>query len=356
MVKPFSLIAIVAFATTLTSCFKDEAPNNECDIVEARIQVENPDEVFFQQSNAELLGIESTKTDLIFPDLRPNSDVTALPVYFKTTPGATVSPESGSAQNFANGPVTYVITSEDGQYSRTYRVFIKAEEATQNPDQPEDKLAYIHYNFENYSLDPATSKFYMWSDYENGYNWATGNPGFSIARGSAKPDQYPTTPLAEGYDGAAVKLETCDTGPFGVIVNMRIAAGNLFTGVFDSKSATKEPLMATHFGDGSYNQLPPHYSLRLLPVHTGCNVQGQERQGGRRTHRPRRHLRRSVPQRRQRRQSVLSHGRQRAHLAADSSIGTSAQRGEDRGRMEKVRSRLQLYSRTRRCHPCQQGL
>ena len=161
MVKPFSLIAIVAFATTLTSCFKDEAPNNECDIVEARIQVENPDEVFFQQSNAELLGIESTKTDLIFPDLRPNSDVTALPVYFKTTPGATVSPESGSAQNFANGPVTYVVTSEDGQYSRTYRVFIKAEEATQNPDQPEDKLAYIHYNFENYSLDPATSKFYM---------------------------------------------------------------------------------------------------------------------------------------------------------------------------------------------------
>ena len=90
MVKPFSLIAIVAFATTLTSCFKDEAPNNECDIVEARIQVENPDEVFFQQSNAELLGIESTKTDLIFPDLRPNSDVTALPVYFKTTPGATL--------------------------------------------------------------------------------------------------------------------------------------------------------------------------------------------------------------------------------------------------------------------------
>ena len=36
---------------------------------------------------------------------------------------------------------------------------------------------------------------------------------------------------------------------------MRIAAGNLFSGVFDSKSATKEPLMATHFGDGSYNQI-----------------------------------------------------------------------------------------------------
>lgn len=260
MVKPFSLIAVVAFATTLTSCFKDEALNNECDIEKAWIQVDNPDAVFFQPSNAELPDIESTKTDLIFPDLRPNSDVTALPVYFKITDGATIVPENGSVQNFADGPVTYVVTSEDGQYNRTYRVFIKATDAGTtpdpgNPDKPEEQLGYVHYDFENYFLDPASSKFYVWSDYENGSNWATGNPGFKIAKGSAKPDQYPSTPLAEGYDGAAVKLVTSDTGSFGVIVNMRIAAGNLFTGVFDSKSATKAPLKATHFGEGSYNQI-----------------------------------------------------------------------------------------------------
>lgn len=260
MVKPFSLIAVVAFATTLTSCFKDEALNNECDIEKAWIQVDNPDAVFFQPSNAELPDIESTKTDLIFPDLRPNSDVTALPVYFKITDGATITPENGSVQNFADGPVTYVVTSEDGQYNRTYRVFIKATDAGTtpdpgNPDKPEEQLGYVHYDFENYFLDPASSKFYVWSDYENGSNWATGNPGFKIAKGSAKPDQYPSTPLAEGYDGAGVKLVTSDTGPFGVVVNMRIAAGNLFTGVFDSKSATKAPLKATHFGEGSYNQI-----------------------------------------------------------------------------------------------------
>lgn len=260
MVKPFSLIAVVAFATTLTSCFKDEALNNECDIEKAWIQVDNPDAVFFQPSNAELPDIESTKTDLIFPDLRPNSDVTALPVYFKITDGATIVPENGSVQNFADGPVTYVVTSEDGQYNRTYRVFIKATDAGTtpdpgNPDKPEEQLGYVHYNFENYFLDPASSKFYVWSDYENGSNWATGNPGFKIAKGSATPDQYPSTPLAEGYDGAGVKLVTSDTGPFGVVVNMRIAAGNLFTGVFDSKSATKAPLKATHFGEGSYNQI-----------------------------------------------------------------------------------------------------
>lgn len=260
MVKPFSLIAVVAFATTLTSCFKDEALNNECDIEKAWIQVDNPDAVFFQPSNAELPDIESTKTDLIFPDLRPNSDVTALPVYFKITDGATIVPENGSVQNFADGPVTYVVTSEDGQYNRTYRVFIKATDAGTTPDpgdpgKPEEQLSYVHYDFENYFLDPASSKFYVWSDYENGSNWATGNPGFKIAKGSATPDQYPSTPLAEGYDGAGVKLVTSDTGPFGVVVNMRIAAGNLFTGVFDSKSATKAPLKATHFGEGSYNQI-----------------------------------------------------------------------------------------------------
>ena len=257
MVKPFSLIAVVAFATTLTSCFKDEALNNECDIEKAWIQVDNPDEVFFQPSNAELPDIESTKTDLIFPDLRPNSDVTALPVYFKVTDGATITPENGSVQNFADGLVTYVVTSEDGQYNRTYRVFIKATDAgtTPDPGKPEEQFGYVHYDFENYFLDPASSKFYVWSDYENGSNWATGNPGFKIAKGSATPDQYPSTPLAEGYDGAGVKLVTSDTGPFGVVVNMRIAAGNLFTGVFDSKSATKAPLKATHFGEGSYNQI-----------------------------------------------------------------------------------------------------
>ena len=260
MVKPFSLIAVVAFATTLTSCFKDEALNNECDIEKAWIQVDNPDKVFFQPSNAELPDIESTKTDLIFPALRPNSDVTALPVYFKVTDGATIVPENGSVQNFADGPVTYVVTSEDGQYNRTYRVFIKATDAGTTPDpgdpgKPEEQFGYVHYDFENYFLDPASSKFYVWSDYENGSNWATGNPGFKIAKGSATPDQYPSTPLAEGYDGAGVKLVTSDTGPFGVVVNMRIAAGNLFTGVFASKSATKAPLKATHFGEGSYNQI-----------------------------------------------------------------------------------------------------
>ena len=266
MSKSYILLA-AAFALTLTSCFKEEALNNECDIEEARIEVANPDEVFFQPSDAVLLPTSEQKT-VVFPSLRPNSDLTAIPVYFKLTEGATISPESGSAQDFTNGPVEYVVTSEDHQWSRTYTVNITAKDPepepnpdpdpnpnpNPDPDEPE-VLSYVNYDFEKYALESTASKYYEWSDYEVGNNWATGNPGFKIAKSKAKPEEYPTTPLAEGYEGAGVKLTTSDTGAFGKVVNMPIAAGNLFLGVFDSKTATKAPLKATHFGDGAYSKI-----------------------------------------------------------------------------------------------------
>jgi hypothetical protein len=66
--------------------------------------------------------------------------------------------------------------------------------------------------------------------------------------GSALPMDYPTTPLAEGYDGAAVCLPTRDTGPFGRMANKRLAAGNMFLGTFDIKIAMSDHLHATRFG------------------------------------------------------------------------------------------------------------
>ena len=79
-------------------------------------------------------------------------------------------------------------------------------------------------------------------------NFSNGNPGFNLSMGSAKPDEYPTAPLINGYDGAAVKLTTRSTGPFGAMVNKRIAAGNLFIGTFDMGSALTDAMKATHFG------------------------------------------------------------------------------------------------------------
>ena len=39
------MVAVAALCATFTSCFKDEAPNAECDIEEAFVRVSNAKEV-----------------------------------------------------------------------------------------------------------------------------------------------------------------------------------------------------------------------------------------------------------------------------------------------------------------------
>lgn len=112
----------------------------------------------------------------------------------------------------------------------------------------------MKYDFENYFLNEnkPVHKYYVWSDKNDdgtlANNWATGNPGFFMSRPSAKPDQYPTVPVEQGYDGACVKLTTSDTDQFGATAKMPIAAGNLFIGKFDAGQALKDAMKTTQFG------------------------------------------------------------------------------------------------------------
>jgi hypothetical protein len=48
--------------------------------------------------------------------------------------------------------------------------------------------------------------------------------------------------------GKCVKLTTKDTGSFGSMVKMYIAAGNLFVGSFEVGQALNNAMKATHFG------------------------------------------------------------------------------------------------------------
>ena len=175
--------------------------------------------------------------------VRKETDLTALAPRFRITEGATITPENGSVHDFSNGPVKYKVTSEDGNWSREYLVSVEIQTRTVNDT--------IYYDFERYALN-SRQQYYIWNDLETGddSNWATGNPGFAISKSTAKPDEYPTTPLADGMDGAAVKLTTRDTGAFGALKNMRIAAGNLFLGRFDASQAILPggAMRATMFG------------------------------------------------------------------------------------------------------------
>lgn len=235
------ILLSIAVCSSLTSCFKDEPLNAECDIEQAYVHTENPSELFFAASDT-LVNVPSELTSITF-NVKTGADLTNMAPIFKLTEGATIEPASGSAHDFSDDKtVTYKVTSQDGQWSRTYVVAFKVQTSVGK------------YDFENFRITEGSAggEYYEWSDLDaQGKwmgNWATGNPGFNISMSSAGAYEYPTAPYADGYYGSAVKLQTRSTGPLGELVNMRIAAGNLFIGYFDVSKALTSTLKATNFG------------------------------------------------------------------------------------------------------------
>ncbi len=232
----------------LTSCFKDEAPNAECDIVSAVVHLSDYSTVFYNASDtAAKINEDYASSIIVFSSVLPYADLTALAPEFTITEGATIEPESGTVRDFSEGGQTYTVTSEDRKWSREYTVRFAKATATDSGSDVDYK--YYQYDFENYYLNDK-GKYYIWSDLDESEepNWGTANAGFGIAMSSAEPDEYPTTPESDGYDGACVKLTTRDTGAWGAVTEKRLAAGNLFLGSFDLSKALTETMKSTQFG------------------------------------------------------------------------------------------------------------
>ena len=244
--KYLGLAATLLCGLTMTSCFKEEPLNAECDITEAYIHSDNPTEMFFNVTDT-LVRVYSTEDNVKFA-VRRSADLTALSPCFRITEGATIEPESGSTHDFSDGKtVTYTVTSQDKAWQRHYVVSVKPRVVTV-PD-------VIKYSFENYHLNTnrPVGKYYVWSDLdENGRelgNWATGNGGFNLSGVPfVKPNKYPTAPDENGVEGACVKLTTSKTGSIAAGIGKPIAAGNLFLGSFVTDDALQHPMEATHFG------------------------------------------------------------------------------------------------------------
>jgi len=79
-----------------------------------------------------------------------------------------------------------------------------------------------------YEFQPGTSQ-----EISKVLQWSSGNPGFKLTGMANSKTDYPTVQVANGFRGKGVKLETRDTGSFGAMVKMYIAAGNLFIGIFE---------------------------------------------------------------------------------------------------------------------------
>lgn len=226
---------------TFSSCIKDEPLNAEADIEQVSVHVDNPLETFFQLSDT-MQNVSYADSTITFT-VRSQANLTSLAPTFRITEGATISPASGTVRDFSQGPLTYTVTSQDGQWSRLYTLRFNPTNVT-----VKDTVAY---DFEHYMLEPKNRAYYVWQEEQADGSlstvWASGNAGFRISMPSAKPDEYPTYVVEKGRHGYAVACTTRSTGALGAGAQKPIAAGNLFLGKFDLSQAMSI-LHATQFG------------------------------------------------------------------------------------------------------------
>ncbi len=234
-------IVLLFICGLLSSCFKDEPLNAECDITSAEVNLDDWTKVFYNETDTKAVITEDYASSTIkFSNVLEDADLTALAPIFTISEGATISPASGTVLDFSQGGQTYVVTSQSGQWTREYTVkFV----------HPEPETAW---SFEDFALSDD-SKYYVW-----GGDWATANPGFSVANGSTDPADYPTVPDENGVKGYCVRLTTTSTGVWGALVKKPLAAGNLFLGDFDLSKALTNTLESTLFGI-PYNLKPVRF-------------------------------------------------------------------------------------------------
>ena len=235
-----------ALCCCITSCIKDEAPNNECDIESAWVEGPDLEKLFYQTAEMRKENISSTETSITFIVRSMTMLSTQIPVNFKITDGATMEPANGSPQDFTNGAVTYTVTSEDRQWKRSYKVAFaepvlpKSKFAFELADTAEGGIFIRNFYHQFYELDENGEKLRL---------WASGNPGFALTLFSgAGPEQFPTFRSDNGFEGHGVRLETMSAGDLGISMGKPIAAGNLFLGRFIVEQAAMDPLKATEFG------------------------------------------------------------------------------------------------------------
>lgn len=268
----YKTVVVAATVLAATSCIQDEALNTECDIITCSF----PSEI--------VVSDPTITNNRVTVNVVPDADISKLAPTFTLTEGATISPASGSVQNFLNADdhtVNYTVTSQDGEWHKTYRV------------QVVQQLKPSEYLFNKVELDP-TKKYSIFNEYDDNGNflmaWSSGNPGYVMcgeankaARAAYGKDNYkdhiweffPTlavfpegTTMKTDNDNVTsfvnggkyaqpeyIRLVTRSTGGFGAQVKMPIAAGNIFQGEFDLGSAVSQPREATWFGE-PYNYKP----------------------------------------------------------------------------------------------------
>ena len=152
------------------SCIQDEAPNAEADILTCTVP-------------ADILRRDPIITnDKITLMVKSNTDLLKQSPEFTLTPGASISPASGTTLDFSE-PQYYTVVSEDGQWKKRYEVsYVITGIGTQ-------------YSFEKVRHEGKAGYDVFYETDDNGntiMDWASGNPGFALTDVNAPRDTFPT--------------------------------------------------------------------------------------------------------------------------------------------------------------------
>lgn len=253
------------------SCIKEEPLGMECDILSASVEGAEYAAHFYQPSQMRVDNVPSNSNTIIFL-VRSVDSLPPMPIYFTLSPGATVTPTSGSLQDFSHGPVTYTVRSEDGEWTRTYTVdFREVNSALSH------LFSFEYVDEEEVSNGSRYHVFYEMNGEGVRYDhWASGNAGVAIIQPGWTPEQFPTYSTPEGYLGRGVCLNTQLTGDLGAAMGKPIAAGNLFLGQFDVSAVLTNALEATKFGiptDRQPVKVSGWYKYRPGEVFTNVNME-----------------------------------------------------------------------------------
>lgn len=238
------VVCVLPVVSLLTGCIQDEPANSEADVLACDLSADKN----YLVSQADTLLQISSITSNIEVFVKPGCDLTKMSPRFIMTEGATISPENGSTHDFSdNKVVEYKVTSENGEWSRLYKVAYYVVMSLPT------KL-----DFELFKMNDK-NQYHLAYECIDGVDvmswWNSGNPGYCLAAASSGPYDYPMCIVDDGRTGRCAKLTTCYAGSFGKNAGMPIAPGNLFLGTFDVKQALKAPLSATRFGI-TFTQVP----------------------------------------------------------------------------------------------------
>lgn len=224
-IKLISFVFLIS--SLLTACIQDEPLNPEADILSFGFQagVEIGEPIFNQ--------------DVITVMVRKNVDITHLKPVITITPGATITPDTALYQDFTN-PVTYKVTSQNGQSQRIYNVQVLSS-------------SLYRYSFDRW-MKASGANYEMPVEYgPDGtvqYPWSSSNVGVNVYQQYASANLYPVHATTNAYQGGFSAEMRTQKGPGKIfnIQNIPIVAGSLFTGTMDLRNVMKDPLTATQFG------------------------------------------------------------------------------------------------------------